>query len=365
VSRPIPLDVAVDLPALKQATNRLFALVWFASLKRVARHHDHLVKDLLSAGSLFVIYGESGSGKTFFVLDLILAVARGALWRGRQCRKGLVVYVALEGARSVRARVAAYRIANPDVHGGLPFVIISEAVDFLDHASVDTLIDTIRAAETECGEKASLVVIDTFARAVAGGDENSAMDVGLAVAGADRIRTDTGACVGFVHHCGKDSSKGARGSSALRAAVDTEILIENANGERCAIVSKQRDLESGQRMPFELVLVDVPIETAPEEPEDDTVLSSCVVKHIKEELSSAPQIREFRGKAQRQLLAALRARVVTDPERIWSLMDLRQVGRETGMSKATARSAVDALTTSPYMRPTLGGYRFTDGRVEG
>ena len=90
-----------------------------------------------------------------------------------------------------------------------------------------------------------------------------------------------------------------------------------------------------------------------------------MVKHVKEEASTAPRAREFRGKAQRQLLAALRARTTADAERIWSLVDLRQVGREIGLSKGTARSAVDALTTSPYMRPTLGGYRFTDGRVEG
>ena len=355
--RSEPLSIAK--PDEFQRQTKLFSLLWFASLREVSRQ-DHLVKDLLSAGSLFVIYGESGSGKTFFVLDLLLTAARGALWRGRRCRKGLVVYVALEGARSVRDRVAAYRIANPDVHGGLPFVIISEAVDFLDHESVSILIDTIRAAETECGEKVSLVCVDTFARAVAGGDENSAMDVGLAVAGADRIRTETGACVGFVHHCGKDSSKGARGSSALRAAVDTEILIENANGERCAVVSKQRDLESGQRLPFELVPVDIDMDL-----EDKTAIRSCVVKHVREEASTAPQAREFRGRAQRQLLAALRARAQTDAERIWTLIDLRQVGREIGLSKGTARSAVDALTTSPYTRPTIGGYRFTDGRVEG
>ena len=121
--------------------------------------------------------------------------------------------------------------------------------------------------------------------------------------------TETGACVGFVHHCGKDSSKGAQGSSALRAAVDTEILIENANGERCAIVSKQRDLESGQRMPFELVPIDIDIDE-----EDKTPIRSCVVKHVKEEASTAPQAREFRGKAQRQLLAALRARMAADKE---------------------------------------------------
>jgi putative DNA primase/helicase len=337
----------------------LLALLWFATLREVSKH-DHIVKDLLLAQTLFVVYGESNCGKTFWLINLALTLCRGESWRGRRCRKGLVIYVAGEGATSVRNRVAAYRIANPEVPGGLPFAIIPFAVDFLDPEAVGVLIETIRAAESECGEKAVLVCIDTFARAVAGGDENSAQDVGIAVAGADRIRNETGACVGFVHHCGKDATKGARGSSALRAAVDTEILIEGVTGQRCAIVTKQRDLESGQRLPFELV----PIEIGTD-PEDETAIHSCVVKHVDAETVPASAIPKFRGKAQQQFLAAMRTRSKTDADRIWTLMDLRQFGREIGLNKDTARSVVDVLSLSPYMRATLGGYRFTDGRVEG
>jgi putative DNA primase/helicase len=337
----------------------VLALLWFATLREVSRQ-DHVVKDLLLAGTLFVIYGESNSGKTFFLLDLALTVARGSFWRGRRTRRGLVLYIAGEGATSVRNRVAGYRMANPDVHGGLPFAIVPFAVDFLDPEAITVLIETIRAAESECGEKVVLVCVDTFARAVAGGDENSAQDVGLAIAGADRIRNETGACVGFVHHAGKDATKGARGSSALRAAVDTEILVEGQSGQRTAVVCKQRDLESGQRMAFELVPVDIDTD-----PEDDTPIRSCVVKHLDTETAAAPATRELRGKAQRQFLAALRARAQTDTDRIWTLMDLRQVGREIGLTKGTARSVVDALTASPYMQTAAFGYLFTDGRVEG
>jgi hypothetical protein len=315
------------------------------------------VKDLLLAGTLFVIYGESNSGKTFFLLDLALAVAHGAPWRGRRTRPGLVIYVAGEGATSVRNRVAAYRMAKPEVQAGMPFALIAMSVDFLNVDAVDSLIETIQVAESQCGQKVSLVCIDTFARAVARGDENSAQDVGRAVAHADRIREATGACVGFVHHSGKDSSKGARGSSALRAAVDTEILVEGNSGQRTAIVCKQRDLESGQRMPFELHPVPIG-----RDPEEDALITSCVVRHLDEDSAATPTSHEFRGKAQRQLLAALRAQAATDPERIWSLVDLREIGRQIGLPKSSSRYAVDAMAFSPYMRPTLGGYRFTDGK---
>lgn len=328
-------------------------VVWFSDLDK-PKHQSHLVKDLLLAGTLFVIYGESNSGKTFFLLDIALSVAAGAIWRGRRTHRGLVVYVAGEGATSVRNRVTAYRMANPDVSGGLPFVMVPCAVDFLRIESVDALIEAIQRAEGECGEKVAMVCIDTFARAVSGGDENSAMDVGRAVANADMIREVTGACVGFVHHAGKDATKGARGSSALRAAVDTEILVEGTEGQRTARVCKQRDLESGLSMPFELLPIQIDIDE-----DDHTPVHSCVVKHIQAEQELAPAIASLKGKAQRQFLAALRAKAT--PETIYSLPDLRQLGKEMGLSKSTARYAVDAIVATPYMQPTLGGYRFTDG----
>ena len=345
-----PNGVAEALPML--------ALLWFATLKDVIRQ-EHLVKNLLLAESLFMIFGESNSGKTFLLLDLALAIARGAPWRGRQTRRGLVIYVAGESAGSVRNRVAAYRAANPDISGGLPFAIIPVAVDFLDRDAITVLIATIKAAESECGEKVALICVDTFARAVPGGDENSSQDVGTVIAAADRIRAETGACVGFVHHSGKDPAKGARGSSALRAAVDTEIMIEGLKGIRTATITKQRDLESGESLAFELLPVQIDID-----PEDGTPTYSCVVRHIAPEANPVRKaiLHELRGKAQRKFVAALREHRKDNPDRVWTLSDLREFGRdEIDLSKGTAKSVVDMLATSPYFQAQLGGYRFTDG----
>ena len=355
-----PVSVYRDDPAGNGKDRLLaFALLWFASLDGVV-HQEAIVKDLLIAGSLAVIYGEANSGKTFLALDLALAVAQGIPWRGRRTRQGLVIYVAGEGSASVRARIAAYRLTHPEVAADLPFAIVPQAVDFLNFESITALIETIRGAEAQCGQRVVLIIIDTYARALMGGDENSSQDTGIAVKAADRIRAETGACVGFVHHAGKDPTKGARGSSALRAAADTEILVEGLTGTRTATVTKQRDLESGQAMPFDLVSVHIGTD-----PEDASLITSCVVKHLDSQVSATPAARELRGKAQRQFLAALRTRTAAEPARVWSLIDLRQVGREIGLSKGTSRSVVDVIAMSPYMQMTAFGYRFTDGRVEG
>jgi hypothetical protein len=325
-------------------------LLWYATLDGVV-HQDQLVKGLIIAGSLFVIYGESNSGKTFWILDLALAVAAGRPWRGRRTMRGLVIYIAGEGASSVSARVAAYKREHAEI-GAIPFCIVPQPVDFLNAASVDTLIATVRSAETERGDKAVLVVIDTFARAIPGGNENDAQDVGIAVAAADRLRQETGAAVGFIHHAGKDPTKGARGSSALRAATDTEVLIEGRGGTHTVTVTKQRDLMSGERFGFALRTVDLGTDS------DGEAVTSCVVEQS-DVLAAAR--RKIGGKNQTALLAALQERHRENPGKmgLLSSIELREIAKAQGIkNRARLKEAVDGLVGYEWLVPATGGYRF-------
>lgn len=346
---------AHDANAHAKEEARTFALLWFATLDQAVRQ-PQLVSGLLLAGSLFLVFGESNSGKTFFVLDLALAIATGTHWCGRRVAQGLVIYLAGEGAGSVRNRVAAVRQTHPELPDTICFAIIPGAVNFLDSGAVDSLIATVRAAESKSGKKCVLIAVDTLARSLQGGDENNAQDMGLLIANADRVRAETGAAIGFVHHSGKDSAKGARGHSSLRAAVDTEILIEGTSDTRSATVSKQRDLEPIRAMSFELEPVQLGMN------EDGSPITSCVVRHLAEApTSTSARSPELRGKAQRQLIAAIRAQAVEHGSIPWTLAELREIARRAGLSKSTSRSAVDALANSPYFAPSVGGYLFTDG----
>lgn len=356
-----PMEAYFDEPQARTRLNgnapstepiEVFALEWYAALDRI-KPLKHLVKDLMLEGSLFVVYGESNSGKTFWLMDVCLCIAAGIAWRTRPTARGLVLYVAGEGAGSVKLRVAAYRQERQDIPAGIPFAVISQAVNFLSRESVDKLIRTLQAAQAEAGEQPALVILDTFARAIPGGNENDAQDVGAAVAAADRIRAEVGCAVGFIHHSGKDPAKGARGSSALRAAADTEIFVEGQSGQRIATVTKQRDLEPDGPMPFDLASVQIDTVDGP--------VTSCVVRQCDIESMDPVTPPLIRGKSQRQFLAALRARSKNDPSKIWALGDLRSIGRDIGLSKGTARSVVDTVTNSPYMHMTAFGFRFTDG----
>ena len=212
-----------------------------------------LVEGVLIERSSVVVYGDSTVGKTFWVTNLALHVATGKPWNGRAVEEAAVVYCNMEGGNRFRNRVAAWRKANPCFD--LPFAAVPISLDLLDpNAHVPSLIETIKFVARKTRRPAKLVVIDTLARAMAGGNENSSEDMGALIRNMDIIREATGACVLFIHHCGKDAARGARGHSSLRAAVDTEIEVQadKKTGVRTAKVEKQRDLQDGDVFAFML-----------------------------------------------------------------------------------------------------------------
>jgi len=96
-----------------------------------------------------------------------------------------------------------------------------------------------------------------------------------------------------IHHSGKDPSKGARGHSSLKGAVDTEILI----ADNKLSVTKQRDLPRIPKIPFRLEVVELEV------PKGYQSMSSCVV---------LPANAEIRINDQQLLLNILKAIKATD-----------------------------------------------------
>jgi len=175
---------------------------------------------------------------------------------GRRTQAGLVVYVAAESPASVRSRLQAYQAHH---RCKVPNFAIVQAPVNLHQSDDDTelLIHAVKAVERHTGQRAALVIGDTLARLSAGANENSGEDMGLVVRRFDRIRAETGAHFMLIHHSGKDTAKGARGHSSLRAAVDTEIEVTDTPKGRCAEITKQRDLATkGERIGFSLELGD-------------------------------------------------------------------------------------------------------------
>lgn len=242
---------------------------------------EWIIKGVLPRADLAVIYGESGAGKSFMALDLAAAIARGEAWRGLRTRRLRVVYVAAEGGGGFRSRLKAYA----QQHG----IDLADVELGVVHAAPNLLLKPealeLAKAIVEAGG-ADVIILDTWAQVTPGGNENSAEDMGRALAHCRGLQRATGATVVLVHHAGKDTSKGARGWSGLRAAADAELEVVRTPAGRLLRVTKQKDGDDQGAWGFELQVVAVGVDA------DGDVVESCVVVP-----AEVPQMQEVAGKA--------------------------------------------------------------------
>lgn len=220
---------------------------------------DWLVKGYIPSKSFGVVYGQSGSYKSFQVLDWACSIASGIDWMGRKVKSGLVYYIAAEGAVAFHKRVKGWCDVHLEGEDIPNLQTIGSAPDLTDNGQVSEVIEVILANAELLGVPVRMVVIDTLARCFGGHDENSASDMGAFVVSCDRIKEATGATVVVVHHSGKDETKGARGSSALRAACDFEYCIKRNDGGNSYDMdcTKSKDAEEPDSVVIDLNVVDL------------------------------------------------------------------------------------------------------------
>lgn len=248
-------------PRTKGATAHEYA-------RRLSDGRGYLVKGLLERRSYAVMYGEPGAGKSFLAMDLAYHVAAGKPWMERRVIGGPVLYLAFEGTGGMAKRAAALEQHYGSL-AGVPLMIEPAHWNLLDPTDRKAFAARVAeiVAEDFGSRQPALIVVDTLARAFRG-DENAAQDMSAFNRTIGELIERTGACALVVHHSGKNKGAGARGSSALLGAVDTELEV--AGGQLQA--TKQRDVEQGGPIGFELrpVLVG-------EDADGDQMLSCCVM----------------------------------------------------------------------------------------
>lgn len=237
---------------------------------------DWLIKGVIPKADLVVMYGASGSGKTFVGLDMMAAIARGVAWRGMRVRKCRVMVIAAEGSGNVGKRIEAYCRQHEINADDLDIGVMTAAPNFLLKPDISEVVASITAAGGF-----DVVLVDTFAQVTPGANENAGEHMGLALAHARAICEATGATVVLVHHAGKDASKGARGWSGIRAAADAELeIVRHENGQREIRVTKMKDGQDDLSWGFTLASVVVGIDG------DGDEITSCVV--MEAEIKVAP-----------------------------------------------------------------------------
>lgn len=236
------------------------------------------VKNILPKEGLAAIYGASGSGKSFLVLDLIQAVAGGYDWFGNKTKPCGILYCALEGEGGIAGRVAAYRIRHGVTSSNIRYLV--QQFSLLDGSDIKDLARAIKAS----GQGAEMVILDTLNRAAPGADENDSKSMGEIIAAAKELQTLIGGLVVLVHHTGKDASKGLRGHSSLHAALDAAIEVRRDGDRREWAIAKSKDSTDGKVHRFELQAVELGHD------EDGEVVTSCAVYPLDEFAASIKKV---------------------------------------------------------------------------
>jgi len=256
------VEIVQDTPALSEApqvsddavADEDGAIERYQTMRRDAVFSmppvEFLVDGLITDTGFTMMYGAPGTGKSFLAIDIALSVAHGVPWQGQEVKPGPVLYIAGEGIGGFGKRWKAWENHHgvkdePDMY------LLPTAVNFREEEDIARLVATIE----DIGQRFSLVIVDTVARAIAGAEENSSTDMGLFVAACDEIKALTGGALLAVHHAGKDSSRGARGSTALLGAVDTSLMVGKSEEIVTLRTEKMKDAEPMDDINLQMLVV--------------------------------------------------------------------------------------------------------------
>jgi AAA domain len=177
-----------------------------------------IIKDLIGAGCVNMLSGESGHGKSTLATAMAAAIAKGEDFAGRPCSKRAVLILDREnGIDVMQERYARLGITDESgliVWGGW---LEEDAPD----PGSPVIFDWVSKTEPK-----PVVVIDTLVAFLAR-DENNASEVREFMAGLRRI-ANAGAAVIALHHTGKaETAKDYRGSSDFKGSIDIGIHVHN------------------------------------------------------------------------------------------------------------------------------------------
>ena len=263
----------------------------------------YLIKNWFGYEGLSLVYGSSGAGKTLLALDLGFHVASGVEWFGNRVNRGNVVYIMSEGTNVSHNRIKAIEIKKNELfsEGARYFHCLNDIVSLYSDSN-----DTLDFLKTVKHHFPRLVVIDTLAMAMSGGDENRTQDIGIVLKNMKRIQQELGCHVMVLHHPGKDESRGARGSSALHAASDTVLELKKTKDVVCVRAVKQRDMEGDKELNFKIEKVVIGVD------EDGDEVSSAVIEETgpmlgdkQEDILNIIIAHEETGIAQNQIIRRL------------------------------------------------------------
>lgn len=210
---------------------------------------DYVIENMHVPGMVGMLHGPSNVGKTFTAWYMALCIAEGWQFFGRNVEQSGVLYCYGEGHAGMQNRALAYKKKyDPKTdhlitRDGIP----NFATDL--KAAKKALRKAIKDANEQLAASGlkplKTVFVDTFAKAVAGAEENSTKDMQPILNALRELALELGVCIIIIHHSGKDASRGARGASAIFGDVDLNIEIvdpHSADGKKRKIKADKGSL---------------------------------------------------------------------------------------------------------------------------
>lgn len=341
-----PPDVAA---ATEAAIGFKVELRHVAEIVEENREPEWLLHRIIEAKVVAVLAGPRASFKSFIALDWAMRVAMNerpvALLSGEGGGLGRRVKAWMQtfgGGRNLR---------------DLPILALERPLNLNREEEMTLLVEAVDTA----GVRPSLVVVDTLSKFSAGMDENSNQEVAAYLAQLSRyIRERYEASVLIVAHSGHGDSDRPRGASALMANPDAEYIVKRAAQPSTHVeVTRQRFKDTGElpNLAYEAEVVDLGAADRYGERLTSLIMRETAAQADKPITAQAPQ-----GKAQRTILLSLRERQKrSETPLVWTVEELRQIGRECGLSRQSVHDAVEKLMLSPFLTATVGGSKLSCG----
>lgn len=208
-----------------------------------------LVHGYLQKGSLIVLSGQAGKGKTALATNLVMAGIDGGTWLDMPVKGGPTLWIAYEAAHSTERRIRALAAGSAST----PPVAVASQLPLLTADEAPKAIDAALKAASECfGAPVELVVVDALTSAMRGSDENASASMTKALGVLLKLIEAHGVSVLLLTHTGKSGGLETRGHSAVIGDATSAFAIDCKRGVTSLVCTKQRDMELSPPIPFRI-----------------------------------------------------------------------------------------------------------------